>query len=186
MFNCIRSSILTNSLEIFAAYAYRVFVLLQIYFYFLIFEKFNSKVGKLSPRKENFIPGLFIVLGWTWPGRGTFHSVPGLSRAIRDIWSPYVLHNIHMLLIALLCIRLCKVVSESLSGGPNGCLGPSHVASVGSMGKSMISDSKGKVIIHIAINFPNKYMITRKNESKIISYVCKYADRQTYILLYLY
>jgi len=24
-----------------------------------------------------------------WPGRGTFCPVPGLSRTIRDSWSPY-------------------------------------------------------------------------------------------------
>jgi len=36
-----------------------------------------------------FIPGRFIVPEWTWPGRGTFFPIPGLSRAIRDSWSPY-------------------------------------------------------------------------------------------------
>src|SRR6218665_630424 len=35
-----------------------------------------------------FIPGRFIVPEWTWPGRGTFCLIPGLSRAIRDTWSP--------------------------------------------------------------------------------------------------
>src|SRR6218665_3354111 len=38
------------------------------------------------------IPGRLIVPEWTWPGRGTFLSIPGLSRAIRDIWSPYLGH----------------------------------------------------------------------------------------------
>ena len=27
---------------------------------------------------------------WTWPWRGTFCPILGLSRAIRDIWSPYL------------------------------------------------------------------------------------------------
>jgi len=35
-----------------------------------------------------FIPGRFIVPEWTWPGRGTFFPMPGLSRAIQDSWSP--------------------------------------------------------------------------------------------------
>jgi len=38
---------------------------------------------------EQFIPGRCIVPEWTWPGRGIFCSIPGLSRAIRDTWSPY-------------------------------------------------------------------------------------------------
>ena len=36
-----------------------------------------------------FIPGRFVVPEWTWPGHGTFFPIPGLSRAIRDSWSPY-------------------------------------------------------------------------------------------------
>src|SRR6218665_2303685 len=68
MFNCVRSSILTNSVEIFAAYA--LFVLFQIHFYFLVFEKYNSNIGKLSSRKLH---------------SGTFHC-PGMDLAgTRDI-----------------------------------------------------------------------------------------------------
>ena len=68
IFSCVRSSILTNSVEIFAAYA--LFVLLQIHFYFLVFEKYNSNIGKLSSRKLH---------------SGTFHC-PGMDLAgTRDI-----------------------------------------------------------------------------------------------------
>jgi len=35
------------------------------------------------------IPGRYIVPEWTCTGRGTFFPNPGLSRAIRDSWSPY-------------------------------------------------------------------------------------------------
>src|SRR6218665_1376815 len=48
MFNCVRSSILANSVEIFAD-VHICFV--PDNFYFLIFEKFNSKIGELSSRK---------------------------------------------------------------------------------------------------------------------------------------
>jgi len=40
---------------------------------------------------EKCIPGRFIVPEWTWPGRGTVCLIPGLSRAIQDIWSPYLI-----------------------------------------------------------------------------------------------
>src|SRR6218665_407711 len=49
MFNCAISSILTNS--VFSYIKLCIFVLLQICFYFLIFEKHNSKIGELSSRK---------------------------------------------------------------------------------------------------------------------------------------
>src|SRR6218665_4045676 len=48
MFNCVSSSILTNSVEIFAD-MHICFVADN--FYFLIFEKHNSKIGELSSRK---------------------------------------------------------------------------------------------------------------------------------------
>src|SRR6218665_483524 len=67
MFNCVRSSILTNSVEIFAD-VHICFVADN--FYFLIFEKHNRKIGELSSRKLN---------------SGTFHC-PGMDLAgTRDI-----------------------------------------------------------------------------------------------------
>src|SRR6218665_1866536 len=67
MFNCVRSSILANSVEIFAD-VHICFVADN--FYFLIFEKHNSKIGELSSRKLH---------------SGTFHC-PGMDLAgTRDI-----------------------------------------------------------------------------------------------------
>src|SRR6218665_1289183 len=67
MFNCVRSSILANSVEIFAD-VHICFV--PDNFYFLIFEKHNSKIGELSSRKLH---------------SGTFHC-PGMDLAgTRDI-----------------------------------------------------------------------------------------------------
>src|SRR6218665_739500 len=62
------------------------------------------------------IPGRLIVPEWTWPGRGTFLSIPGLSRAIRDIWSPYPLPTAHCL------PHLC--VGSALHGGTFPILSP--------------------------------------------------------------
>src|SRR6218665_1098306 len=67
MFNCVRSSILANSVEIFAD-VHICFVAEN--FYFLIFEKHNSKIAELSSRKLH---------------SGTFHC-PGIDLAgTRDI-----------------------------------------------------------------------------------------------------
>src|SRR6218665_3219977 len=62
--------------------------MLQVYFYFLISEiKITNSATYLI--LEKFIPGRCIVPEWTCPGRWTFCPIPGLSRAIRDTWSPY-------------------------------------------------------------------------------------------------
>jgi len=51
----------------------------------------NDKIAEATTYLvlEKFSPGRFIVPELTWPGRGTFYPIPGLSRAIRDTWSPY-------------------------------------------------------------------------------------------------
>jgi len=55
----------------------------------LLFGLFEYKMAILTYLVlEKFIPGRCIVPEWTWPGRGTFCFIPGLSRAIRDSWSP--------------------------------------------------------------------------------------------------
>src|SRR6218665_2540099 len=54
---------------------------------------------------EKFIPGRFIVPEWTWPGRGTFCLIPGLSRAIWDTWSLY-----SQLFAGFLSGRVCQRV----------------------------------------------------------------------------
>jgi len=48
-------------------------------YYFLFIEKIGQSTHS----------GTFHCPGITWPGRGPFLSIPGLSRAARDIWSPY-------------------------------------------------------------------------------------------------
>src|SRR6218665_2560666 len=62
-FICVRSSVLTSSVEILLHKLTGIFVLLQIYFYFLISERYLSKSTNLAPGK--FIPGRFIVPEWT-------------------------------------------------------------------------------------------------------------------------
>ena len=59
---------------------------------------------------EKFIPGRFIVPEKPWPGRGTFCLIPGLSRAVRDTWSPYLHH--------LLFVKVC-MTSHHLSINKN-------------------------------------------------------------------
>jgi len=61
------------------AAAYKFADIADIFCYFMFIER---------TKKHNLlIPGRFFVPEWTWPGRGTFFSIPGLSRAIRDSWS---------------------------------------------------------------------------------------------------
>ena len=59
------------------------------------FPFLKNKITKATTYwvKEKFIPGRFIVPEWTWPGRGTFCVIPGLSRTTRDTWSPYLKYS---------------------------------------------------------------------------------------------
>jgi len=78
MLNCVRSSILTNSVEIFAAYAY-LFCCKYI-FTFWFFKSLIAKSAKWA--QENFIPWRFIVPKWTWRDAGhffPFRNCPGQS-----------------------------------------------------------------------------------------------------------
>src|SRR6218665_1309373 len=76
MFNCVRSSILANSVDI-SADVHISFVADK--FYFLIFEKHNSKIGALNSR--NLHSGRFHCPGMDLAGTRdiSFHSgtVPG-------------------------------------------------------------------------------------------------------------
>jgi len=81
---------LANSVEIFV-HMHSLFLFLQIIFTFWFLKNITAISANWA--HENFIPGRFIVPEWTWPGRGTFVSIPGLSRAIRDIWSPYLVED---------------------------------------------------------------------------------------------
>jgi len=59
-------------------------LMLQIYFFFLIFV--NNKIAKATTYLvlEKFIPGRCIVQERTWPGRGTFCPILGLSRTFHS------------------------------------------------------------------------------------------------------
>src|SRR6218665_2938518 len=61
--------------------------------YFLFIEKIAQSIHSGT----SHCPGMDLA------GRGTFLSIPGLSRAIRDIWSPY---------ISLLFTRLITIYSS--------------------------------------------------------------------------
>jgi len=74
------SKFITRNISKLYIAAYKCVDITDIFYYFMLFER--TKWHNLR------IPGRFIVPEWTWPGRGTFFPIPGLSRAIRDSWSP--------------------------------------------------------------------------------------------------
>jgi len=94
--------------------------MLQIHFYFLIFEKYKCKIGKFSPWKtpEMDLAGTRDILFHS----GAVPGNPGLSRAIRDTWSPYfrcrckcstITHWIRECSIAWTCTLLIKYTSSN-------------------------------------------------------------------------
>lgn len=54
--------------------------------------------------------GRLIVLERTWLGRGTLCSIPGLSLAIRNNWSPY-LHYIKINALHCSNVRILFVIT---------------------------------------------------------------------------